>query len=78
MTHTVSSNDQLNIVEDKIIEYFKAGVKVIWNILPKQKTVYIYTSRTNVKICIENEICSAEPVLNGFEIAVNNIFEEKI
>lgn len=71
----ISSNDNLNKVEEKITEYFKAGVKVIWNILPEQKLVYVYTSRKTVKICMDDDICSAAPVLNEFEIKVSEIFE---
>ena len=70
----ISETDQLYKVEDKITEYFKAGVKVVWNIVPNQELVYVYTSRKNVTICIDNDICSANPVLPDFEIRVNEIF----
>jgi hypothetical protein len=42
---------------------------------PQSKTVHIYTSRKNVTICYETDICSAKPVLEDFEISVNDIFE---
>lgn len=73
----ISETDQFYKIEDKITEYFKAGVKVIWNIVPEHKLVYIYTSRKTVRICSDNDICSAEPVLPDFAIAVNDIFTEK-
>ena len=71
----ISDNDKIYEVEKKIAEYFKHGVKVVWNILPNEKVVYVYTSRKNVKICIEDDICSAIPVLPEFEISVNQIFD---
>jgi Uma2 family endonuclease len=67
----ISGNDNINKVEAKISEYYKAGVKVVWLILPEEKSVHIYTSRRDVKICIENDICSAAPVLSEFEISVD-------
>jgi Uma2 family endonuclease len=70
----ISNNDQINQLEKKITEYFKAGVKVIWNIIPEQEVVYVYTSRRDVKICLENDICSAKPVLPDFEINVSTLF----
>jgi Uma2 family endonuclease len=73
----ISETDQFYKIEDKITEYFKAGVKVIWNIVPEHKLVYIYTSRKTVKICSDNDICSAEPVLPEFTITVNDIFSEE-
>jgi Uma2 family endonuclease len=67
----ISGNDNINKVEAKIKEYYKAGVKVVWLIFPEEKTVHVYTSRRDVKICIENDICSAKPVLEEFEIGVD-------
>jgi Uma2 family endonuclease len=74
----ISSNDQINTVEDKVIEYFKAGVRVVWHIFPRQKTVYVYTSRRDVTICIENDICSAAPVLSDFQINVDQLFSQTV
>lgn len=70
----ISTYDNLNRVEEKITEYFKAGVKVVWNILPEQKLVYVYTSRKQVQICMDDDICSAAPVLPEFEVKVSEIF----
>jgi Uma2 family endonuclease len=70
----ISEGDKLDKVEEKIIEYYKAGVKVVWLILPERQSVHIYTSRRDVKICIEKDICSASPVLHGFEIGIDELF----
>ena len=67
----ISGNDNINKVEAKISEYYKAGVKVIWLIFPEEKMVHVYTSRRDMKICLENDICSAAPVLPEFEIGVD-------
>ena len=70
----LSESDNVNKVEEKIAEYFKAGVRIVWNIYFEQKVIYVYTSRRDVKICIEDDVCSAKPVLPDFEISVNQIF----
>ena len=70
----ISTNDKLYPVQEKITEYFKAGVKVVWLILPDEKLIEIYTSRRDVKICIEDDVCSAAPVLPDFEIKVSELF----
>lgn len=71
----ISSNDQINQMEKKLTEYFKAGVQVVWVIIPNHKVVYVhtYTSRREVSICLENDVCSATPVLPDFEISVNQL-----
>lgn len=70
----ISINDKPYQIEKKITEYFKAGVKVVWNILPEPELVYVYTSRKQVQICMEDDICSAAPVLTEFEVKVSEIF----
>ena len=70
----LSETDQAYRIEEKIAEYFKAGVQVIWNINPEQEVVYVYTSRRHVTICLEEDICSAAPVLPDFTISVNTLF----
>ena len=70
----ISESDNYYKIEEKITEYFKAGVKIIWNIVPEHKLVYVYSSRKTVKICSDDDICSAEPVLLDFKISVNEIF----
>jgi Uma2 family endonuclease len=70
----ISKNDQINEVEEKILEYFKNGVQVVWVIFPKIKKVEVYTSIQDVKICFGDNICSAAPVMPDFNISVNEIF----
>jgi Uma2 family endonuclease len=72
----LSGEDKFVDVENKLIEYFKAGVKVVWHIIPAQEVVYVYTSRSEVKICFDRDICSAKPVLEDFEISVEDIFKD--
>ena len=70
----ISSYDQINEVKKKIIEYFKSGVKVTWLIYPEYQMVEVYTSAKNVVICTESDICSANPVLDDFEIKAEALF----
>lgn len=76
VVEVISENDNVYKLEDKITEYFKAGVKVIWNILPHHECVYVYTSRKTVYICLEDDICSASPALPDFELTVNELFKQ--
>ncbi len=71
----ISPTDKLEDVEDKLLEYFEAGVKVVWQIRPKSYSVHVYTSPVNVTICTGNSICSAAPVLPDFEIRAADIFK---
>ena len=70
----ISPTDDAIKVEEKLAEYFKANVKVVWHIFPENEVVYVYTSRKQVKICTDNDLCSALPVIPDFEITVNDLF----
>jgi len=70
----ISQNDQINDVEEKKVEYFANGVQVLWIIFPKSKKVEVYHSIKDVTICLNEDKCSAEPVLSDFEISVKALF----
>lgn len=66
------TDDGINI-EAKRIEYFKAGVQVLWHIYPENGEVYVYTGRKTVQICSDDDSCSAHPALDDFIITVNEL-----
>lgn len=69
----ISPSDNQNKILEKNQEYFAAGVQVIWLIMPNLKQVHIYSSPKKVQICTDDDICSAKPVLDDFEISVNDL-----
>jgi Uma2 family endonuclease len=70
----ISPTDDAVEVERKLVEYFNANVQVVWHVYPENQVVYVYTSRQRVLICINDDICSAGPVLPDFTIRVNELF----
>lgn len=66
----ISPSDDAEKIEEKLVEYFKAGVQVVWHAYLENQVVYVYNGRKNVVICTENDICSAAPVMPDFEISV--------
>jgi Uma2 family endonuclease len=74
LIEVISPTDDAEKVEEKLAEYFQSTVKVVWHIYPDNEVVYVYTSRKNVKICTESDICSASPVLPDFELTVKELF----
>lgn len=45
-------SDKAVKVDEKVAEYFKAGVQVVWHIYPETEAVYVFTSRRNVGVCV--------------------------
>jgi Uma2 family endonuclease len=71
----VSKNDQVNELGEKIKEYFDNGVQVLWIIYPKLKKVEVYHSVKDIKVCLENDICSAAPVISDLSISVQSLLQ---
>lgn len=76
VVEVISNNDKINETDRKLDEYFAEGVQVVWRIFPLLNKVEVFTSASNVKICRNNDICSAAPVLLDFEISVNQLLKD--
>ncbi len=72
----ISQTDSLYDVDLKLEEYFKAGIQILWHILPDSEKVYVYTSPIQVTVCKDNISCSAESVIEGFSIPAKAIFKK--
>lgn len=59
---------------NKLREYFEAGVKVVWWVLPPFKTVEVYTSPKTVVIASDADSISAAPALPDFTMTVEDLF----
>ena len=72
----VSSRDQMNAVTDKMGNYRNAGVQVVWLILPNHRQVQVFSGErlNRMTVCIEDDLCSAGPVLPMFEMTANEVF----
>jgi Uma2 family endonuclease len=70
----ISPTDNYLKVKKKLREYFKAGVRVVWQIIPEEQSAHVFTSPTQVTICEGETLCSAAPVVPDFQIAAKDIF----
>ena len=57
-------------------EYFHAGVRLVWMIDPRERTVAVYTSITDYSIIDDSGKLSGRDVLPGLEIELAELFAE--
>lgn len=74
LIEVISTNDQINLVDEKMDNYRAAKVKVVWHIFPKSEKVHVYHGKKMV-ICEKEDFCSAEAVIPGFKIKAEDIFK---
>jgi Uma2 family endonuclease len=73
----ISPTDNFNRVFDKVDEYFEAGMKVLWHIIPEQKAVHVFYSPDLMTVCTGDKEVSAAPVVPDFKMTVNEIFKKQ-
>jgi Uma2 family endonuclease len=71
----VSPNDNQIQVAAKVQEYFEAGVSMVWLVMSSIKQVHVYQSLKKMEVCINDDVCSASPVLPDFSISVSELFK---
>jgi Uma2 family endonuclease len=69
-----SRTDQLNILRQKMQEYIDNGTELGWLIDPADRCVEIYRPATPVETLHDPAIVSADPVLPGFGLELDDIF----
>ena len=57
-------------------EYFKAGVRLVWMVEPKTRTVDVYTSVKKFSTIREEDTLDGGTVLPGFKLPLRKLFEE--
>lgn len=70
----VSPNDTYEEVEGKMLDYLRAGVKLIWVVSPEWKTVLVRRLDSTCVALDETGILSGESVIPGFTCPVAELF----
>src|SRR5262245_36870620 len=61
-------------MERKLREYFGIGVKLVWFVDPKARSVTVYSSPTRCKVLSAADTLNGGKVLPGFELPIQKIF----
>lgn len=70
----ISRHDRFEYHEEKLDDYFAAGVQVVWQIIPSNECVRVHAADRTVTDLHGAQECSAAPVIPDFKLAVEAIF----
>jgi Uma2 family endonuclease len=70
----ISPSNSAGEVEEKIIEYFDAGVSLVWIIHPVPRRIYVHRSPTDVQLLGESDELDGGAVLPGFRLKISELF----
>ncbi len=72
----LSVSNTLGEMARKRDEYFGAGVRLVWEIDPRARTVRIYTAIDQFRDLTAADTLTGDPVLPGFAVPLAKLFAE--
>ncbi|MGH7173235.1 MAG: Uma2 family endonuclease [Gemmataceae bacterium] len=72
----ISPNDKYEEVIEKIEEYLRADVRLVWVISPRNHIVHIYRVNGSIHVLRENDELDGEDVVPGFRCPVRDLFPQ--
>lgn len=72
----VSPNDKASELNEKLEEYLQAGVKLVWIVHPKTRTVAVHRADGSSSRLHDADALSGETVVPGFECNVAELFPQ--
>ena len=70
----ISPTNMANEVFGKVVEYFDAGVELVWVIYPAQQSIEVFDSRATTRILRAGDELDGGKVLPGFRLGVSELF----
>lgn len=70
----ISPNDRYHEVEEKVDEYLRAGVRLVWVVHPQKQTIRIHRANGTMQDLHLADELSGEEVIPGFHCSVGEVF----
>ncbi len=72
----LSASNTREEMDEKLRDYFAAGVRLVWYVDPPAKTVTVYTSTQQSVVLHESDTLDGGAVLLGFSLPLRDLFTE--
>ena len=76
VTEVISKNDLYSEVEEKVVEYLRAGVRLVWVVDPRTESVRVHRADGTVSALRVDGELSGEDVIPGFRCRVSELFQD--
>ena len=75
VVEVVSPTNLANEVEGKIVEYIKAGVRLVWIVYPTTARIYVHDGSSTVRVISRDGELDGGDVLPDFRLPLQTLFE---
>lgn len=70
----ISPSNTFAEIEEKRLEYFEAGIALVWVIHPLQRTIHVYDSPSSCRILSMDDTLDGGTAIPGFQIKMEELF----
>lgn len=70
----VSPSNKAGEIQEKVLEYFTAGARLVWVVYPRRKTVAVHASSREARFYGEDDDLDGGDVLPGLRVPVSELF----
>jgi Uma2 family endonuclease len=74
----VSPTNTAKEILDKILDYFRSGVRLVWVVYPVPEFVHVFESPTSVRILQRGDTIDGGAVVPGFQLPLATWFDEEV
>jgi Uma2 family endonuclease len=75
VVEVISPGDTYSEVEEKALEWLRAGSQVVLLVNPRHRTVTVYRSFHEIHLLTEGDILSVEDVVPGWTLSIHDLFQ---
>ncbi|MCY2964984.1 MAG: Uma2 family endonuclease [Planctomycetota bacterium] len=72
----LSASNTKREMDQKLVDYFEAGVELVWYVDPRARTVKVHSSPASFIVLDVGQTLAGGAVLPGFSVAVKDLFAE--
>lgn len=76
VVEVVSPFDTASEVEEKVLEWLRAGARLVWLAYPSTRTVGVYRALDSIRLLTQDDRLDGEDVLPGFSCPVSELFPD--
>ena len=69
-----SPSDRAEAQREKVLEYFRVGVRFVWVVYPNLRLIDVYETPTTIRVFGPDGTLAGDPVLPGFELSFADLF----
>ena len=70
----ISPHDRYTEVADKVVEWLEAGSRMVVVVNPRQRSVTVYHSRTDIVMLTEEDTLDGGEIVPGWQLPVKDVF----